>query len=311
MSQILKNVDSRTNLVGQNRLELLLFRLAGRQSFAINVFKVQEVLTLPKMTALPKSHSVVMGVIYLRGRALPVFDLSFAIGMKPQTPTPESTVIVTEYNSTVQAFLVAGIRRIVNLNWEDILPPPVATGRGHFLTAITRLDEEIIEIIDVEKVLAEVDPHSTQISDGIIDDTLLETASKYEILMVDDSSTALKQAEQTLTSIGIKLHTASDGSKGLAQLQEWADQGIDLNEKLLLVITDAEMPTMDGYRLTTEIRNDARLKDLFVCLHTSLSGSFNEAMVQKVGCDAFLSKFDPDRLAGLIQERLKAKNEGK
>ena len=100
------------------------------------------------------------------------------------------------------------------------------------------------------------------------------------------------------------MHKATDGLKGLQQLQRWADQGEVLTDKLLMVFTDAEMPEMDGYRLTTEIRNDPRLRDLYVVMHTSLSGSFNAAMVEKVGCDNFLSKFQPDRLADVIHERL-------
>lgn len=98
--------------------------------------------------------------------------------------------------------------------------------------------------------------------------------------------------------------TANNGLNGYQMLKEWADKGIDVKKKLLMVVTDAEMPAMDGYRLTTEIRNDPRLKDLFVVLHTSLSGSFNKAMVQKVGCDEFLSKFQPDELAALVKQRV-------
>lgn len=126
MSDVLKNVDSRTKLVGQNRLEILTFKLAGRQRYAINVFKIQEVLTLPKLTLMPNRHDVIIGVIYLRGRAIPVFDLSKSIGMRPLEYNKDSTIIVTEYNSTVQAFLIGSIDRISNLNWEDI-----KIGRAH------------------------------------------------------------------------------------------------------------------------------------------------------------------------------------
>jgi two-component system chemotaxis response regulator CheV len=121
---------------------------------------------------------------------------------------------------------------------------------------------------------------------------------------VDDSSVALNQLRETLAQLGLRTHSASDGLKGLQQLKKWADSGEVMTDKLLMIFTDAEMPEMDGYRLTTEIRNDPRLKDLYVVLHTSLSGSFNEAMVKKVGCDNFLSKFQPDKLVDVIRQRL-------
>ncbi|MCY1212432.1 Chemotaxis protein CheV [compost metagenome] len=304
MAGILDTVDQRTQLVGENRLEILMFRLSGRQLFAINVFKVQEVLQLPKLTLIPQRHPVVCGVVNLRGQTLPVIDLSQAIGMRPLVPDERSTIIVTEYNRSVQAFLVGGVDRILNLNWESILPPPGSAGRQHYLTAITRVDEQIVEIIDVEKVLAEIVPMSTRVSAERLDDPLLQMAVGREVLLVDDSSVALTQLRETLSQLGMRMHTASDGLKALKMLKAWADSGEVMTEKLLMVFTDAEMPEMDGYRLTTEIRNDPRLRDLYVVLHTSLSGSFNEAMVKKVGCDNFLSKFQPDKLVDVVLDRL-------
>ncbi len=304
MAGILDSVDQRTQLVGENRLEILMFRLAGRQLFAINVFKVQEVLQMPKLRLMPHRHRFVCGVVTLRGQTLPVIDLSQAIGMRPLVPDERSTIIVTEYNRSVQAFLVGGVERIINLNWESILPPPGGAGRQHYLTAITRVEEQLVEIIDVEKVLAEIVPYSAKISSERLADPLLAHARGREVLLVDDSSVALAQLRDTLSQLGVKMHVATDGLKGLQKLKQWADAGEVLTDKLLMVFTDAEMPEMDGYRLTTEIRQDPRLKDLYVVLHTSLSGSFNEAMVKKVGCDNFLSKFQPDKLVEVIRQRL-------
>ena len=304
MAGILDSVDQRTQLVGENRLEILMFRLAGRQLFAINVFKVQEVLHMPKLTLMPHRHRFVCGVVNLRGQTLPVIDLSQAIGMRPIVPDERSTIIVTEYNRSVQAFLVGGVDRILNLNWEAILPPPGGAGRQHYLTAITKVDEQLVEIIDVEKVLAEIVPYNAKISGERLSDPLLQRARGREVLLVDDSSVALAQLRDTLSQLGMKMHVATDGLKGLRLLQQWADAGEVLSDKLLMVFTDAEMPEMDGYRLTTEIRQDPRLRDLYVVLHTSLSGSFNEAMVKKVGCDDFLSKFQPDKLVEVIRQRL-------
>ena len=304
MAGILDTVDQRTQLVGENRLEILVFRLAGRQQFAINVFKVQEVLQLPRLTLIPQRHPMICGVINLRGQTLPVIDLSRAIGMRALTPDANSTIIVTEYNRSVQAFLVGGVERILNLNWESIQPPPGGAGRQHYLTAITKVEDRLVEIIDVEKVLAEIVPMNTRVSSDRLDDKLLSQTRGREVLVVDDSSVAISQLRDTLGQLGLRLHVATDGLRALQQLKRWADEGHDMEEKLLMVFTDAEMPEMDGYRLTTEIRNDPRLRDLYVVLHTSLSGSFNDAMVKKVGCDDFLSKFQPDQLVEVVRRRL-------
>lgn len=307
MSEILKNVDSRTNLVGQNRLEILMFRLRGRQIFAINVFKVREVLTLPKLTLMPHRSPSVIGVVYLRGRALPVIDLSKAVGMREIEFNEDSTIIVTEYNSTVQAFLIGSIERIANLNWEQIQPPPSGAGRHHYLTAITQFEDQIIEIIDVEKVLSEISPLAMELPESLLQDAVLSRAEGKEVLMVDDSHTAHAQAGGIFRKLGLKVHQAMDGREGLDMLLKFAeDTEKPLKERLLLVVTDAEMPRMDGYRLTTEIRAHPKLKDLFVVLHTSLSGAFNQAMVEKVGCDRFLSKFKPEELAELVKSRIEA-----
>ncbi|MBD1553231.1 chemotaxis protein CheV [Pseudomonas typographi] len=304
MAGILDTVDQRTQLVGENRLEILMFRLVGRQLFAINVFKVQEVLQLPKLTLMPQRRAFVCGVVNLRGQTLPVIDLSQAIGMRPIQAGPGSIIIVTEYNRSVQAFLVGGVDRIINMNWEAIMPPPSSAGRQHYLTAITKVEDQLVEVIDVEKVLAEIVPYNAKVSREKLDDSLLQQARGREVLLVDDSTVALAQLRDTLSQLGMKMHVATDGLKALRMLKGWADAGEDLQEKLLMIFTDAEMPEMDGYRLTTEIRQDPRLAKLYVVLHTSLSGSFNESMVRKVGCDDFLSKFQPDRLVDVVRQRL-------
>ncbi|OOV87915.1 chemotaxis protein CheV [Oceanospirillum linum] len=304
MAGVLASVDSRTQLVGENRLELLMFRLLTGQLFAINVFKIQEVMRLPALSNLPHHHPYVVGVTHLRGQTVTVINLSQAIGMPALQPTEESNLIVTEYNNSVQAFLVGGVDRIINMNRDEIMPPPRTTGRSHYLTAITRVEEKIVEIIDVEKVLAEISPYLISIDTENLDEQIRQAASRMEVLMVDDSSTARAQVKETLGHLGITIHEASDGREGLEKLRAMADAGEDVPNKLLMLITDAEMPEMDGYRLTREIREDPRLKDLFITLHTSLSGSFNKAMVQKVGCDDFLSKFQPKQLFDLVVRRI-------
>lgn len=307
MSKLLQSIDKRTQLVGENRLELLMFRLGGRQLFAINVFKVKEVMRTPELTALPHSHPAICGVAHIRNQAVPVIDLQASIGGRGLKGSADGNIIVTEYNRSIQAFLIGSIERIVNLNWDVILPPPMGAGRAHFLTAITQLDDNIVEIIDVEKVLADIIPYNTEVSDEIVDKELfaIATSRKLKILLADDSATAISQVTETMRNLGIEVVAVQDGLKALKLLQKWVAEGRCLSDEILMLITDAEMPEMDGYRLTSEIRSDPKLADLYVVLHTSLSGSFNESMVVKVGCNDFLSKFQPDDLASCVQQRLR------
>ncbi|MEW6353177.1 MAG: chemotaxis protein CheV [Pseudomonadota bacterium] len=310
MAGVMEGVNRRTQLVGHNRLELLLFRLGGKQRFGINVFKIQEVMQCPPLTHLPRSHNVVRGVAHMRGKTIPVMDLGYAIGLPPLTESSSCFVIITEYNRSVQGFLVSGVDRIVNANWEAILPPPAGAGASSYLTAVTHLDDELVEIIDVEKVLAEVTHASEEVSEEIrAHSGAPETMAQQHVLVVDDSSVARNQIVRTLQQIGVKTTVARDGREGLNLLKAWAEEsGPMVSERLTMVITDVEMPEMDGYTLTAEIKKDERLKNLFVLMHTSLSGVFNTAMVEKVGADQFVPKFKPDELAKAVLERVRSRS---
>ncbi len=310
MSGVLNSVDQRTNLVGENRLELLLFSLNSRQVFAINVFKVREVIKVPPLTKMPGSHYHITGVASLRGVSVPVIDLRAAIGFPPsRLENQEENLIITEYNRTVQGFLVGQVRNIVNTAWTEIQPPPKTAGRSNYLTAITHIgegkDHKIVEIIDVEKVLAQIIDYDISISEGVLDEQLTNEMIGRNILIVDDSSTARSQVKGTLSQLGLNIIECRDGLEALKLLKSWCDEGRDVEKELLMMITDAEMPEMDGYKLTYEVRNDPRMKNLYVTLNTSLSGSFNDAMVKKVGCDRFISKFQPDLLVEVAQDRLR------
>lgn len=303
MAGILDGVDQRTRLAGRNRLELLLFRLAGRQRFGINVFKVQEVIQCPPLTQLPGSHPVVRGIANMRGKTITVMDLSQTIGGPPLTNIEGRFVIITEYNRRVQGFLVGSVDRIVNMNWGDILPPPKGAAKGSYMTAVTRVDEELVEIIDVEKVLSEIVTVPEDISEGVIEEDAIDETQ--HVLIADDSSVARNQVKRVLDRLGVMTTVCNDGKQALDQLKAWSSEGRRVSDFLSLVISDVEMPVMDGYTLTTEIRKDPELANLQVILHTSLSGVFNQSMIEKVGANSFLAKFEPDELARVVQTRLK------
>ena len=306
MAGVMDAVNQRTQLVGQNRLELLLFRLDGPQLYGINVFKVREVLQCPKLTMIPKSHPVVCGVASIRGATIPILDLAMATGAGALQDQSNPFVIITEYNTKTQGFLVRSVERIVNMNWEDIHPPPKGTGHDHYLTAVTRMDDQLVEIIDVEKVLAEVSPSPETITQGVVDVETRSKALSLRVLTVDDSSVARKQVARCLQTVGVEVVSLNDGRQALDYLRKLVAEGKDPAEEFLMMISDIEMPEMDGYTLTAEIRNDPRMQKLHIILHTSLSGVFNQAMVKKVGADDFLAKFRPDDLASRVVDRIKA-----
>ena len=310
MAGVLDSVNQRTQLVGQNRLELLLFRLDGPQLYGINVFKVKEVLQCPKLTVMPKSSQVVRGVANIRGGTIPILDLALATGRSALDDIANSFVIITEYNTKVQGFLVRSVERIVNMNWGEIHPPPKGTGRDHYLTAVTRVDNRLVEVIDVEKILAEVAPMSEAISDGVVDVETKAKAVSKRVLICDDSSVARKQVSRCLESVGVEVVALNDGREAYDYLHRLVEEGKSPAQEFLMLISDIEMPEMDGYTLTAEIRADPRMQNLHVILHTSLSGVFNQAMVKKVGADDFLAKFRPDELASRVVERIRIADGG-
>ena len=306
MAGVMDSVNQRTQLVGQNRLELLLFRLGGQQLYGINVFKVKEVLQCPQLNAIPGRSSVVRGVAHIRGGTLPIMDMNLAIGRRELPDIEGCFVIITEYNRTAQGFLVRSVERIVNMNWGDIHPPPKGAGKEHYLTAVTQVDGQLVEIIDVEKILAEVAPIHENVSPGVIEDGIADRVVQKHVLIVDDSSIARKQIQRVVEGMGIKTTIKKDGAEGFQYLLDLLSDGKDPYAELIMIICDIEMPEMDGYTFTAEVRNNPQLSKLHIILHTSLSGVFNEAMVRKVGADDFLAKFHPDELAKRVNDRVLA-----
>ncbi len=307
MSKILDSVNQRTQLVGQNRLELLLFRLNGRQRFGINVFKVREVLQCPPLTSMPKLNEYVRGVAHIRGQTISVIDLSMATGGKRIDDLKSAFIIIAEYNRSVQGFLVGSVERIINTNWDAIMPPPQGTGRESYLTAVTEVENELIEILDVEKILNEISPLNTEVSEDVASDIDVSESEDKIIFIADDSSVARNQVKKALTALGLEIEIAKNGQEALDRLKEIAAETGDVTDKVGVLVSDIEMPEMDGYTLTAEIKNTPELEKLNVVLHTSLSGVFNQAMVQKVGADDFIAKFHPDELATAVQKWLKEK----
>lgn len=300
MSSVMEGVDRLTRIAGQNRVELLLFQLGPAQTFGINVFKVREVLKCPQLRRVPQSNPHVCGVMHTRGQTVTVIDLASVLGMPPLAGQDDEFVVITEYNGRVQAYLVAKVERIVNLRWDEIHPPPRGIGGGNYLTAVVTIDGRLIEILDVERVLVEIVGVNDVVSANLREERGATTRPRH-VFVADDSMVARKQVTKVLDQIGFTYDVAENGRLAWAALKAAAAEQPILS-RYSMVISDIEMPEIDGYTLTKLIKSDPDLKQLYVCLHTSLSGSFNQSMADSVGADRLVPKFVADDLATVVLE---------
>jgi two-component system chemotaxis response regulator CheV len=316
MSDLLKNIDRRTKLAGMNRMGLLLFTLHDNQLFGINVFKVREVIRTPDISPVPKVDPRIVGIADIRGTTMPMIDLPLALDMHPLSKQPGTLTIVTEFNSSIQGFLVGSVDRIVHLRWEDILPPPETLMNVNYLTGVTKVGNNLVEIVDVERVLQEVTGrNNADVSDEVITEAKLLIHDRiFHVVGCDDSEVARAKLKGVLEKVGIKVSIYNNGRQALEALQKMAEQSEQglappMADRILMVVSDIEMPEMDGYTLTANIRKDPRLRDLFVVLNSSLSGGFNNSLTQKVGANMFFSKWHTDELAKLAVDRIRQVSE--
>ncbi|AND67549.1 chemotaxis signal transduction protein [Dyella thiooxydans] len=299
---LLESVERHTRLAGHNRVAMLLFRLGEPQLFGINVFKVREVLRRPPLERMPGAHPLIAGTCDYRGQTIPVIDMAAALGYAPLKDEPSAHLLVTEFSRSMQGFLVADLLHMVHCAGETLVTPEPALGFGTKVNAITRVDGALVAVVDVEHVLAsihgvpgELSPHMLRAVDG-------HAMSPRRVLVVDDSIVARRQVEGVFKQMNIECVLAEDGVRALAKLHELIDA--DPSERINLVVSDIEMPQMDGYALTRAIREEPALRQLKVVLHSSISGIFNEAMVREVHADRFIAKFQPDQLAQAVLDLL-------
>lgn len=307
MSDLLKAVDDRTNLAGTNRLEVLMFRLQDTgnaedsELFGINVFKVRELMEVPKYIKMPGSSPYVLGVANIRGNSVPIINLKKYCGI--DDGVPPKILVVTEYNSSVQGFLVHDVDNIIQLAWSDLKEPPEILGnqRGNILTAISRLkDKRMLLLLDVEKVLADV--LGTPIDHSVED--VVSSDEERMVFFADDSAVARAQVAMILDSMGIQHSCAKNGREALNMLTEMADkaesEGRKLKDSLQAIVTDVEMPEMDGYVLTKNLKDDPRFFGIPVMMHSSLSSEGNMRLGTKVGADAYVPKLKPKEFSEML-----------
>ena len=312
MSELLKNIDARTKLAGTNKLEILLFSLGvnsstgRRETFGINVFKVREVMRTPPITSAPEMPASVEGMVSLRGVLVPVVDLAHYA--KVNTDTPRSIMIVTEYAGHTQGFLVEGVDTILRLDWSQMKVPPemLVAEMGGLVTAVTELEDgRLVMMMDVEKVLSETTNYDEEIVYRSIKP--LEN-SNATVFFADDSVVARKQISRTLDAMNVKYIATMNGREAWNELEKIAayaeTSGQKITDLVSLVLTDVEMPEMDGYILTKKIKTDQRFFGVPVIMHSSLSGMSNQQLGKSVGVDEYVPKFEAQRLSETLTRRL-------
>lgn len=303
---LLESIDARTKLAGSNKMEILLFSLGTGEVFGINVFKVREVSQTPHITKTPNTPPGVEGVISLRGNIIPVISLAKFINIDGAPENSGQTMIVTEFSRHTQAFLVHDVDRIIRVDWDKVKPPAnMLTTQDSMITAITELpDGKLVSILDVEQILAKAIGE-----DEIPPLEPVETEREHLVFFADDSSVARKEITKVLETLGIKYQQAANGREAWEKLQAMANsaqaEGVPLKERLSLILTDAEMPEMDGYVLTRSIKADRRFDGIPVIMHSSLSSEANRSMGQAVGVDNYVAKFDPVVLADTLRPFLR------
>lgn len=313
MANFIKSVDERTNLAGTNRLELLLFSLGkdvntGREEvFGINVFKVREVMSIPEITQAPDMPAAVEGMISLRGNLIPVVNLAKFCDLEIEKPP--GIMIVTEYNNTMQGYMVSSVDTILRLDWNVVKTPPemLSEQMGGVVTAVTELDNgSIVMIMDVEKVLADTAQDTS--SDTWFSDVAAAEHRDVTIFFADDSLVARKQISRTLDHMGFTHVSANNGLEAWNKLKEIAQRadttGQPVSNFIQLILTDVEMPEMDGFVLTKKIKADSRFDGIPVIMHSSLSADSSQSLGKNVGADDYVPKFDPTHLSGTIEKNL-------
>jgi two-component system, chemotaxis family, chemotaxis protein CheV len=317
MSDVMQEVEERSRLAGTNKFELLIFRLGEdqttrtREIFGINVFKVREALIMPPITPMPGAPKHVLGVANIRGQIIPVVDLPSVVGC---TPAARNILLVTEYERSVHGFAVEEVEEIVRLEWGRVISAE-RSAVGGMVTSLARLDEQeegarLALILDVETILREALPSRFRTGTDMTSTPVVRIPQGSVVLYADDSRVARQQIESVLTKLGLPYVSTKTGKEAWNRLKALAQEartaGVPLREKVAVILTDLEMPEMDGFTLTRQIKQDDALKSVPVIIHSSLSGSANESHAKVVGADSYVAKFVPDELAREVTKILAA-----
>ena len=302
---LLESVDARTRLAGSNQMEILLFTLGTKEIFGINVFKVREVGRTPHITRTPNMPRGVEGLISLRGNVIPVLSLSSFLELDNPPKELGKSMMVAEYSKRTLGFLVHEVDRIIRVDWERVkAPETLLSANQGLITAVIELGGgQLVSVLDVEQILANAFGEAV-----IVDIPPAQMAEEVSMFFVDDSVVARKKIAEVLDKLGVKHKHATNGLEAWTRLQAIAahaqQMGRSVRDEIRMILVDAEMPEMDGYVLTKNIKGDKRFEGVPVVMHSSLSSEANRAMGKAVGVDGYVAKFDAEILADTLRPLL-------
>jgi two-component system chemotaxis response regulator CheV len=304
---------NQTNILlesGTNELELVEFFIdekdpvsgqAYKGYYGVNVAKVLEIIRMPAVTQLPEiPHPSVLGAFNLRSRIIPLVDLALWLGKAMSTPKEDTKVIVSEFNRMISAFMVSGVTRIHRLSWTQVEPPGkhLADYSGSSVTGVVRFEDRILLVLDMEKILADLNPGlAMKIEESALEEIEEAKPRKKEhfrALIADDSTSIRRMIGTMLEKAGFEVTQTVNGQEAwdtLAGLRrQAAEQSRPLTDFVDIIVSDIEMPVMDGHNLTKRIKDDSELKALPVILFSSLITERLRHKGESVGADDQVSK---------------------
>lgn len=291
---------------GTNELELLEF-VVGDQHYGINVAKINELCPYQTPTMVPNSHEYIEGIFMPRDRIITVIDLAKALGVSTSEDISKDMYIITNFNRLHTAFHVQQVLGIHRVSWEDIVKPDsTISGNGKGVaTGITKINGKIIIVLDFEKIVTEVNPE-TGLKFSEIEAMGDRSRHECPILLAEDSPLLLEMLKKCLHQAGYtNLIATNNGLEAWNMLDRMMKEGAVVGKDISLVITDIEMPQMDGHHLTKRIKEDARFDGLPVVIFSSLVNDEMKRKGEALGVDAQLSKPEIGRLVHQLDLLLK------
>ena len=309
--------------VGTNELELVDFRIFKEENgkvyegiYGINVSKVREIIKYPKLTELPGVPDFIEGIFDLRGVVIPVVNLAKWMGIKtPENMEIHPRVIIAEFNNILIGFVVHEAKRIRRISWADIEPASFTSGQGVLdkskITGVTRIEnDEVLLILDLESVVEDLGFYQPDVDTEVKIDKFSGMA-----MVLDDSLTARKIVRDALQKMGFNVVEAKDGQEGLEKLEELYNiYGDNLKKELKIIVSDVEMPRMDGFHFAAKVKDDPRFSDIPIVFNSSISDHFSEQRGIEAGGEGYMVKFDANvffnEIAKIVRSHIKSESEG-
>ncbi|SFV56301.1 Chemotaxis protein CheV [hydrothermal vent metagenome] len=313
-------MDDNSLKVGSNEMELVDFRIFKQEDdggvyegiYGINVSKVREIIRVPFLTELPSTPEFIEGIFDLREVVIPVVNLAKWMGIKePENARENARVIITEFNNVLIGFIVHEAKRIRRISWSEIEPASFMNSssglEANKITGVTKIEgDNVLLILDLESVVQDLGLYEPET------DTEPEKIESFSglAMILDDSITARKIVKDALQKMGFNVVEAMDGEEGLRKLEElYSTYGEDLAKKLKIIISDVEMPKMDGFHFAAKAKEDTRFDNIPIIFNSSISDHFSEDRGLEAGGEAYLVKFQAssfyDEVSRVVRAHMK------